>query len=74
MFLLGLISGGNILKKYIDVKYHDFLTFENPKELCIEFKKYLNENVIDEEKFINIVKNSYKLIKLCFDEFYKEFL
>jgi len=76
MFILGLISGGNILKKYIDEKHHEFLTFENPHELTKEFKLYLDNLIItdtQQETFINIVKESYKLIKLIFDKFYSKF-
>lgn len=73
MFYLGLFSGGSILKKYIGCDHHDFLTFENPKELSNKLKAYLNANVLNEKEFISEVKDSYKLIKLCFDDFYKTF-
>lgn len=75
MFLLGLIMGGNMLKKYIDIKHHDFLTFDRPRELSKEFKDYLNKNIEekDQTQFISDVKTSYKLIVKCFDEFYKKF-
>lgn len=69
MFYLGLYLGGNILKKYISKQHHDFLTFENPKELSNNFKEYLNLNIINQDEFISQVKESYSLIKLCFDEF-----
>lgn len=72
LFILGIIKGGNILKKYISEEHHNFLTFNNSKELSIEFKNYINDNVNDEYKknFIEIVKNTYEIIKLCFDDFY----
>ena len=67
MFILGLISGGNILKKYILTEHHTFLTFE--KNLSKDFKYYLNNSIIDQKTFIQNVKNSYILIKSIFDEF-----
>ena len=76
MLYLGIISGGNLLKKYISEKHHLFLTFENPKELSLEFKTYLNENVPNEyqDEFIENVKESYKLIKNIFDEYIKKLI
>lgn len=70
MFKGGLIKGGNLLKKYVDVKDHTFLTFENPKELFIELKNYLDQNVVDHTLFIKNVNNIYKLINKCFDFYY----
>jgi hypothetical protein len=70
MFKVGLIKGGNMLKKYIPKHAHDFLTFNNPNDLFNDFKKYLNENVTDQKLFIKIVNDAYKLIKKLFDEFY----
>jgi hypothetical protein len=68
MFILGLVSGGNLLKKYISIQHHPFLTFE--KGLAQEFKHYLNNNSdIDKELFIENVIHSYILIKEIFDEF-----
>ena len=72
MFILGLILGGNLLKKYISEEHHSFLTFDNPNKLSKQLKTYLNENVIDEDDFILNVKESYKLIKNIFDEYYHQ--
>ena len=68
MFILGLLKGGNILKKSISEEYHEYLTYTNPKELSVEFKNYLNVNVINEDLFIENVKKSYDLIKNVFDD------
>jgi hypothetical protein len=75
LFKLGLLAGGNMLKKYISKEHHQFLTFENPKELIIEFKTYINDNVFinNQDKFIENVKESYKLIKNIFDEYFLDF-
>jgi hypothetical protein len=73
MFKLGLISGGNILKKYIDSKHHEFLTFNDSSYLLVQFKTFLNQNIIEETQqlqFIQNVQQSYKLIQLCFNDFY----
>jgi hypothetical protein len=72
MFKLGLMKGGNILKKYVDSCHHDFLTFINPNTLCNDFKHYLNTNIhpLEQESFIIHVNDAYKLIKLCFDDFF----
>lgn len=71
----GLVLGGNLLKKYISEEHHSFLTFKNPKELIIELKTYLNENIPNEyqDEFIENVKESYKLIKNIFDEYFLDF-
>lgn len=69
MFKIGLIKGGNMLKKYIPKHAHEFLTFNNPNDLVKDFKNYLNENVSDEQLFMKNVNDAYKLIKLCFDDF-----
>ena len=73
MFYGGLIKGGNILKKYVSIEHHPLLSFDNPNELFNKFKDYLNEYITelhDQELFINVVKDSYNIIKLIFDEFY----
>jgi hypothetical protein len=70
-FYLGLLFGGNILKKMIPNKdEHDFFSFENPKQLITEFKNYLDNNVSNHDEFISNVNEVYKLIKEIFDEFY----
>lgn len=70
-FYLGLLFGGNILKKMLP-EYEEFLTYDNPKELIVEFKNYLcnNVNEKDYDRFINNVKKLYILINELFDEFY----
>ena len=75
LMYLGLLAGGNLLKKYISKDHHPFLTFENPKELSLEFKSYLNENVPSkvQDEFIENVKESYRLIKNIFDEYFLDF-
>lgn len=70
MFILGLLFGGKLLSKYLPDHIH-FLTYNNPKELINEFKDYLDNNVVDEDKFINIVNQSYTLISEIFDDFYR---
>lgn len=71
LFKLGILSGGNLLKKTkgISETHYDFLTFDNSKQLVNEFKEYINYNVINKNDFIENVKNSYKLIKIIFDEY-----
>jgi len=66
-FYLGLLFGGNILKKMLP-DHCEFLTYNNKSELILELKDYLNKNVYDQEKFINNVNTAYKLIKELFDE------
>lgn len=73
MFKVGLIMGGNLLKKYVSTKDHNFLHFEDSKELFNELKCYLNKHVKNEELFIKNVNDIYVLIQLCFDEFYLKF-
>lgn len=68
MFILGLLFGGKILSKYLP-DHLEFLTYDNQNELINEFKDYLDNNVVDENDFINIVNESYKLISEIFDEF-----
>ena len=73
MMYLGLLSGGSILKKYISEEHHSFLTFNNPKETSKDFKNYLNNLPnVNKKKFIEIVNDSYFLIKTIFDEYYTD--
>lgn len=65
MFYLGILFGGNILKKKLPEEYHDFLTYSHPKELVKTFKKCLDDKDVD----IPIVIDSYHHIKIIFDEF-----
>lgn len=71
-FYLGLLFGGNMLKRMIP-EHHDFLTYENHKVLIDEFKAYLCTNVKDEDEFINHVNEAYIIIKSVFDDFYNKF-
>ena len=73
MFKGGLIKGGNLLKKYVDINDHKFLTFRNPKELFNNLKDYLDENVINHDLFIKNVNNIYKQIKKCFDYYFNNY-
>ena len=68
-FYLGLLFGGNMLKRMLP-EYHEFLTYNDSKELISNFKEYLNDNVTEQDIFIYNVNESYKLIKKLFDEFY----
>ena len=68
MFILGLLFGGKLLSKYLP-EHMEFLQYDNSKELINDFKDYLDDNVINEDEFINIVNESYKLISELFDEF-----
>lgn len=72
-FYLGLLFGGNMLKRMLP-EHHEFLTYENSKELITEFKTYLCKHVSkveQQEQFIQNVNKSYELIKKLFDEFYE---
>jgi hypothetical protein len=68
MFILGLLFGGKLLSKYLP-EHMEFLQYDNSRELINDFKDYLDNNVINEDQFINIVNESYKLISELFDEF-----
>lgn len=70
-FYLGLLFGGNMLKKMLS-EYDDFLTYDNPKELIIEFKQCICDDVVDQDLFIKNVNDAYRLIKKLFDEFYDD--
>lgn len=72
MFKAGLIMGGNLLKKYVNIEDHDFLTFKNPKELFNELKDYLEQYVQNHDSFIKNVNNIYKQIKKCFDYYFNK--
>jgi len=74
MFKGGLIMGGNLLKKYVNIEDHKFLTFKNPKQLFNELKDYLDQYVHDHDLFIKNVNNIYKQIKKCFDKFTEKIL
>lgn len=68
MFILGLLFGGKLLSRYLP-EHTKFLQYDNSKELINDFKDYLDENVKDQDEFINIVNKSYKLISEIFDDF-----
>lgn len=72
MFKGGLIKGGNLLKKYVNINDHPFLTFKNPKELFNQLKDYLDKHVEEHDAFIDNVNNIYQLITLVFDDFYNK--
>ena len=71
LFYLGLAMGGNILKKYIPNTYHDLLIFDNANENISKFKNFLDNYTApeNEDKFIERVNSSYKLIGEIFDLF-----
>jgi len=73
-FYLGLLFGGNMLKRMISEDHHEFLTHENSRILIKNFKQYLCDNVneTDQQEFINNVNKSYVLIKNLFDTFFKK--
>lgn len=74
MFFFGLLYGGNLLTKFLP-ESTEFFKFENPSKLIKDFKDYLNKTVNTKEKqesFIKIVNESYTIIALIFDEFYKK--
>ena len=71
-FYLGLLFGGNMLKRMLP-EHNEFLTYENNKQLITDFKEYLNNNVINQDLFIERVNKCYKLIKQLFDEYHKKF-
>lgn len=70
-FYLGLLFGGNMLKRML-LTDHDFLTYNNPKQLISKFKNYLCDNISESQQdlFIDNVNDAYKLINILFDEFY----
>lgn len=73
LFHLALLFGGNLLTKFLP-ESTEFFKFENPSKLIKDFKDYLNKTVDTKEKqesFIKIVNESYTIIALIFDEFYK---
>lgn len=73
LFHLGILFGGNLLTKFLP-ESTEFFKFENPSKLIKDFKDYINKTVDTKEKqesFIKIVNESYTIIALIFDEFYK---
>jgi hypothetical protein len=71
MFYLGLLKGGNILKKSLPT-HTEFLHYNNSKELVNNFKKFLDDkylNIKIQDNFIDIVKHSYSLIEKIFGDY-----
>lgn len=74
LFYLGIMFGGNLLTKFLP-EYTEFFKFDNSGKLIKDFKDYINKTVDTKEKqesFIKIVNESYTIIALVFDEFYKK--
>lgn len=74
LFYLALLFGGNLLTKFLP-ESTEFFKFENPSKLIKDFKDYINKTVDTKDKqesFIKIVNESYTIIALIFDEFYKK--
>jgi hypothetical protein len=72
MFFLGLLYGGNLLKRYLP-DHSEFLTFEDPKDKIMRFKKMLdNIKLEDQDSFVNIVNESYGLIYDIFTIYNKQ--
>jgi heme oxygenase len=77
MIQLGLLFGGNMLKKILPENEKDFFDIEGLSdkgrlELIKEFKEYLDNNIIDttdQNNFIKIVNDSYLIIKHIFDQY-----
>jgi len=78
MIQLGLLFGGNMLKKILPENEKDFFDIEGLSEkgrleLIKEFKNYLDNTIIDitdQNNFIKIVNDSYLIIKHIFDEYF----
>jgi heme oxygenase len=76
MIQLGLLFGGNMLKKILPDNEKEFFNKGNsgdPKNLITEFKEYLNNTIVSEQSQITFIQNvnkSYLLIKNIFDEFH----
>lgn len=77
MFYLGLLAGGNMLRRYIPNSYQHLLEFGEDgtdnysRKIITEFKNYLNSKITDtisQEAFINRVQQSFQLISKCFDK------
>jgi hypothetical protein len=71
-FYLGLLFGGNMLKKNMDNEHKDVLSFDNPKQLITDFKSYLDTNETlqtqdDQNEFISVVNQSYGLVVEYFE-------
>lgn len=70
MFGLGLLYGGNMLKKYLP-EHTEFLTFTDSKNKIKLFKETLDEitDVDEQNKFIKVVNDSYEIIYRIFETF-----
>ena len=74
MFFFALLFGGNLLTKFLPESI-EFFKFENGSKIIKDFKDYINKTVNTKEKqdtFIKIVNESYTIIELVFNEFYKK--
>ena len=72
MFYVGLLFGGSLLSKKLP-KHAEFLTFQDKSNLIKEFRSFLDTHVTEEKnqgEFINIVNESYQVIKSVFDDMY----
>lgn len=73
---LGVLFGGQIIKKLINKNNNTLneltgLIFDfgcDSRELVREFRKYLNSTILEEEKFIKNVNETYLMIRDVFDE------
>lgn len=70
MFYMGLLYGSRLLKKYLP-EHSEFLDYKDHRELIRMYRVYLEE-VKGKADFISIVNESYRIIKLVFDEFDKK--
>lgn len=84
MFYLGLLKGGNMLRKSMSFaddaerlhRVDRLLAFDDASELVSGFKAYLDhhELVIDPDDFIDRVRSSYDSIAQCFDRMMNDYL
>ncbi len=73
MFYLGLLKGGRILSRFVDLGCLAYDKDDADDTLVDDFKAYLDFTITSESSqtaFINIVKDSYEIIAKCFDEFF----
>jgi hypothetical protein len=71
MFYLGILKGGSILKKHFPNTKSKLFLF-NDRELIInELKKFLDNNIINKQKFIDNVNENYIQINYIFNSLKK---
>lgn len=68
MFYLGILKGGNILRKHYPNHESTLFYFKNKELLISELKEYLNKTIVDENKFINSVNDNYTIINKIFNK------